>query len=131
MMARREFPRDIYAQIVRRAILPSGEMACEGCGLVLGKKPYHVDHTIPDALFLDKSRKLTAADGKLLGVECCHAPKTRVDVANIAEAKRREAKHLGMKTRIKAKIPQPPKQPRQQTKPPLPPKQLFTNTRSA
>jgi hypothetical protein len=94
-MKRREFPRDVYAQIVRRAMLPTGEIACEGCGLVLGKRPYHVDHTIPDALFLDKSRKLTAADGKCLGVECCHAPKTKVDVTNIAEAKRREAKHLG------------------------------------
>jgi hypothetical protein len=96
-MARREFPKDIYAQIVRRAIQPSGEIACEGCGLVLGKKPYHVDHTIADALLLDKTRKLTADDGKLLGVECCHAPKTKIDVKNIAEAKRREAKHLGIK----------------------------------
>lgn len=108
-MARLEFPKEVYKQIVRRAMLPTGEIACEGCGLVLGKKPYHVDHTIPDALFLDKKRKLTAADGKCLGVECCHAPKTKVDVANIAEAKRREAKDLGMKTKIKVKIPSPPK----------------------
>lgn len=96
-MSRREFTPTVYAQIVRRAILPSGEIACEGCGLVLGKKPYHVDHTKPDGLEIDKSRKLTADDGKLLGVECCHAPKTKTDVAVIAEAKRREAKNLGMK----------------------------------
>jgi hypothetical protein len=75
-------------------------------------KKWHIDHTIPDALFLDKSRRLTADDGKLLGVECCHAPKTKVDVANIAEAKRREAKYLGMKTRPKAKIPSRPKPPK-------------------
>lgn len=56
-----------------------------------------------------RKRKLTAADGKCLGVECCHAPKTKIDVANIAEAKRREAKNLGMKTRVKVKIPSPPK----------------------
>jgi hypothetical protein len=111
-MARREFPKDVYALIVHRAMLPSGEIACEGCGLILGKKSYHVDHTIPDALFLDKSRKLTVDDGKLLGVECCHGPKTKVDVANIAEAKRREAKHFGMKTRHKAKIPSRPKPPK-------------------
>ena len=96
MMPRREFSKSVYAQIVKRAMLPSGEIACEGCGLILGKKKYHVDHTIADALQIDKSRKLTAEDGKLLGVECCHAPKTKVDVAVIAEAKRREAKHLGI-----------------------------------
>lgn len=96
-MARREFSKTVYTQIVKRAMLPNGEIACEGCGLILGKKKYHVDHTIPDALQIDKSRKLTADDGKLLGVECCHKPKTVEDVAVIAEAKRREEKHLGIK----------------------------------
>ena len=103
-MSRREFPKAVYAQIVKRAMQESGEIACEGCGLILGKKKYHIDHTIADALQIDKSRKLTADDGKLLGVECCHKPKTAVDVAVIAEAKRREAKHLGIK-RTKQKIP--------------------------
>ena len=46
MMPRREFSKSVYAQIVKRAMLPSGEIACEGCGLILGKKKYHVDHTI-------------------------------------------------------------------------------------
>lgn len=94
-MARREFTKAVYAQIVHRASV-SGQIACEGCGLVLGKKPFHVDHTIADGLQIDKSRKLTADDGKLLGVECCHKPKTADDVAIIAQAKRREAKHLGI-----------------------------------
>lgn len=94
-MPRREFSTQVYAQIVRRAMNADGQIVCEGCGLPLGKKPYHVDHTIPDALYLDKSRKLTAADGKLLGVQCCHAPKTRVDQGDIAKAKRREARHHG------------------------------------
>ena len=61
-MARREFPKPVYAQIVKRAMLPSGEIACEGCGLILGKKKYHVDHTIADGLQIDKSRKLTAEE---------------------------------------------------------------------
>lgn len=111
MSRRREFTATVYAQIVKRAMLPTGEIACEGCGLVLGKRPYHVDHTKPDGLEIDKSRKLTAEDGKLLGVECCHAPKTKQDVADIAEAKRREAKHLGIK-RPKGQIPSPPKSPK-------------------
>lgn len=94
-MARREFTPTVYAQIVHRAINEDGQIVCEGCGLVLGKKPYHIDHTKPDGLEVDKSRRLTAEDGKLLGVACCHAPKTRQDVADIARAKRREAKSLG------------------------------------
>lgn len=102
-MARKEFPRSVKAQIVYRATTPDGQIQCEGCGLILGKKPYHIDHTIPDALYLDKSYKLTAEDGKLLGVECCHKPKTAVDVADIARAKRREAKHFGF-SRPKKKL---------------------------
>ncbi|MFT2213968.1 hypothetical protein ACLJYM_18950 [Rhizobium giardinii] len=68
----------------------NGEIACEACGLIPGKN--HFDHTIADGLQIDKSRRLTADDGKLLGAECRHAPKAKVDVAVIAEAKRREAK---------------------------------------
>lgn len=97
VMPRREFSPSVYAAIVKRAMLPDGTIACEGCNLVLGKKPYQVDHTKPDGLEIDKSRKLTVDDGKLLGVECCHAPKTKIDVANIAQAKRREAKFTGAK----------------------------------
>lgn len=96
-MGRREFTPTVYAQIVKRAMQPSGEIACEGCGLILGRKPYHVDHTVPDALQVDKSKRLTADDGKLLGVECCHKPKTVDDVAVISKAKRNEARNLGIK----------------------------------
>jgi len=95
-MARREFSKSVYADIVKRAINANGFIVCEGCGNVLRYKKYHIDHTIPDALIVEK-RKLTADDGKLLGVECCHAPKTKVDVKNIAEAKRREARHIGIR----------------------------------
>lgn len=121
-MARREFTAAVYAQIVLRATNAAGLVQCEGCGLVLGKRPYHVDHTIADGLQVDKTRKLTADDGRLLGVECCHRPKTADDVAKIAEAKRREAKHLGF-SRPKQKIQSrgfdraPPKAPKQMPPP--------------
>lgn len=118
-MARREFTRDVKAKIVLRAIR-GGEICCEGCGFVLGRKPYHIDHTKPDALEIDKSRKLTADEGKLLGVECCHAPKTKIDVAVIAEAKRREAKNLGIKKPSSA-LARKDRQPKRLTKP-LPPR---------
>lgn len=96
-MARREFSKTVYAQIVKRAMHPVHGIFCEGCGLILGKKPYNVDHIKPDGLEIDKTRNLTVDDGQLLGAECCHAPKTKIDVATIAQAKRREEKHLGMK----------------------------------
>lgn len=124
-MARREFPNSVYLAIVRRAMLPDGTIACEGCGLVLGKKKYHVDHTIPDALFLDKKRVLTADDGKLLGAECCHAPKTKQDVKDIAEAKRREARHVGVK-RARSALAGKPKEPKQSRHAPMQPRQLYS-----
>jgi hypothetical protein len=106
-MARREFTRDVRAQIVIRATTASGHVACEGCGLVLGKRKYEIDHTKPDAMEVDKRRKLTADDGKLLGVECCHKAKTAQDVKVIAKAKRVEAKHLGTKAQPRVPIKSP------------------------
>lgn len=129
MANRREFTKPVYAEIVQRAMHPKLGLCCEGCGLVLGKKPYHVDHTIADALQIDKSRKLTADDGKLLGVECCHKPKSVVDVGVIAKAKRVEANYHGFaapKKKIRsAGFPVSQKSAARQTKIPLPPRALF------
>lgn len=96
-MTRRNFPNRVKGQIVTRAMNADGRVVCEGCGLVLGRKPYEIDHTLPEALVMDKSRDLTADDGKLLGKDCCHAPKTRVDIARIAKSKRQARRHLGIK----------------------------------
>ena len=98
MAARREFTRSQKAAIVLRATDERGVVACEGCGLKLGKKPYEINHKIPEALVVDKSRPLTIEDGELLGKSCCHDPLTRTEhIPAIAEAKRREARHLGIK----------------------------------
>ena len=102
MTARREFPRRVRAEIILRATNAAGIVTCEGCGLVLGRKPYEVDHTLPEALVMDKSRKLTAADGKLLGKACCHTPKTGDDIRRIRKADRQRDKD----TRALAKPPQ-------------------------
>lgn len=129
MANRREFTKQVYAEIVKRAMHPKHGICCEGCGLVLGKKPYHVDHTIADALQIDKSRKLTAADGKLLGVECCHKPKTVEDVGAIAKAKRVEANYLGFsapKQKIPGRgFPVSEKAAKRQPKPTLPYRPLY------
>lgn len=94
---RREFPDRIKVQILKRAMDADGRVRCEGCGGVLKAKQYEFDHTIPEALVVDKSRPLTANDGKLLG-PCCHRGedgKTNADVGDIAKAKRRERGHSG------------------------------------
>ena len=91
-MARREFSKPVKAEMLRRATV-NGTVHCEGCGLDLTGKAMEFDHTIAEALYLDKSRKLTANDGKLLGT-CCHRGpdgKTAKDVKQIAKAKRQEA----------------------------------------
>ncbi len=100
MSPRREFPKRVRAEIVERAMQASGQIQCEGCGLMLGKKAYEIDHTIAEALVMDKTKPLTAEDGKLLGISCCHRGpdgKTARDVAVIAKCVRIRAKHLGIK----------------------------------
>ena len=93
-MNRREFSPKVRLEIKRRATI-AGKITREGCGLVLGAKAWHIDHTIPDAQMIDKSRPLTAADGKLLGWDCCHKPKTAIDIRVIAKTKRMELGRSG------------------------------------
>ncbi|MEQ1407728.1 hypothetical protein ABK249_22670 [Neorhizobium sp. Rsf11] len=127
-MSRREFTKTVKAQIVKRAMLASGEITCEGCGLILGKKAYEIDHTVADALQVDKNAKLTADDGKLLGLDCCHKPKTADDKGKIAKAKRNEANHLGFKTAPAKKLrgaPFPKSSKPKHERQALPPRQLY------
>ncbi len=98
-MKRREFPKRIKAQIVHRAMTPNGNVKCEGCGAILGMKRYEIDHTIAEGLVIDKTKPLTKEDGRLLGLECCHKPKTVKDKGDIARAVRRSAKHAGIKSK--------------------------------
>ena len=137
-MKRREFTRSHREQIVKRATNAAGYVTCEGCGLVLGRKPYEIDHIIPEALRPDEDRKrrLTIADGQLLGKECCHRGaegKTRQDVKRIAKAKRSATKHMGFE-RPKKPMPgrdfpktEKPKRIAKDALPPLPKTQLYTS----
>lgn len=103
-MTRREFTRAQKAAIVHRAMNDAGQVVCEKCGLVLGAKVYEIDHRVPEALVIDKTKPLTIADGWLLGLDCCHRPKTAIDKGVIAKAVRREANSLGF---AKARNPMP------------------------
>ena len=103
MSTRREFTRAMRSEMLRRS-MRGNRIHCEGCGRDLTGKRVEFDHTIPEALILDKTRPLTAADGQVLGLDCCHrAPggKTAQDVADIARAKRREVKHAGIRKSLK------------------------------
>jgi hypothetical protein len=103
-MTRREFSRKVRAEIILRATNADGVVCCEGCGLVLGKKPYEIDHTIAEWLVTDKSLPLRADDGRLLGKACCHAPKTAVDIRTIRKVERIRDRDSGAMRR-KSKFP--------------------------
>lgn len=92
MSMRREFTPAQKRQIVERSKNERGEICCEGCGLVLGHKPYEVDHILPEGLITDadKTKPLVIAEGQVLGKDCCHRGldgKTAKDVKRIAKAK--------------------------------------------
>lgn len=132
-MSRREFTRNQKEQIVERARTASGNVACERCGLVLKQGAWEVDHIIAEALRpeADKQRKITIAEGQLLGF-CCHRGedgKTNKDVTLIAKAKRQYNGANGLKS-PKQKIPGrgfpvSEKSAARQTKVPLPPRAMF------
>jgi hypothetical protein len=96
MSKRREFTGAVKAAIVHRAMV-DGKTFCEGCGVLCKPGEYDIDHTDPDAMQIDKTRKLTVDDGKLLCKAVCHPAKTAKDKADIGKAKRREQKNLGVK----------------------------------
>jgi len=124
MARRREFTQDQREQIVARATDALGTIRCERCHEAQKPGGYEIDHVIAEALRpeADKRVRLTIAEGQLLGKACCHrgeGGKTNDDIAKIAQAKRRAAKHHGYAHRPKQKIrsagfakapPKPPKQ---------------------
>lgn len=128
-MSRREFTRNQREQIVERAKI-NGVIHCEKCHLALGGKAWEIDHIIAEALrsAADKQKPITIAEGQLLGKDCCHRGengKTNKDVAQIAKAKRQYNRANGLKTKVKARIPSPPKSPKPAPKPSLPPRALY------
>jgi 5-methylcytosine-specific restriction protein A len=83
------------------AIFVRHNECCHICGLSVVGKPWEVEHIIPLALGGADDESNWAPAHK-----ACHAPKTAEDVADIARAKRREAKHLGIRKR--SSFPKPP-----------------------
>ena len=96
MSKRREFSKAVKVEIVKRATRENGETYCEACGLPC--KLFEIHHLDMDAMQVDKSRKLTAADGKLLCIPC-HDIETAKQAPVLAKARAREAAHVGVRTR--------------------------------
>ena len=88
-MARREFPKSVRVAVIKRAGA-SGMILCEKCGGFARR--FQIDHIRADGLLGEP----TIENAQLLG-ECCYAPKNADDTTTIARAKRREAKHLGVR----------------------------------
>jgi hypothetical protein len=102
MASRREFTRNQKEQIVERATDAEGVVRCECCKLALKRGSWEIDHILAEALRpeADKQKKITIAEGQLLG-KCCHRGedgKTNKDVAKIAKAKRQYNAANGLKT---------------------------------
>ena len=74
--------------IAERYLFAGGH--CETCGVAVKAGQYHADHLTPDGL----TGEPTFENCRIV-CEPCHAEKTKQDVANIAEAVRREAIHTG------------------------------------
>lgn len=85
--------------MIKRAMGTGSRILCEGCGLNITGKVIEFDHIIPEALILDKSADLSIADGRVLGRDCCHRRPGGKTAGDLAEAKRREAKHFGTRSK--------------------------------
>lgn len=128
-MSRRNFTRAQKEQIVERARV-DGVVRCEGCRLALKPGSWEIDHIIAEALRpeADKKKKITIAEGQLLGKDCCHRGedgKTNQDVKKIAKGKRQYDRANGMKAKAKKPIPSRPAPPKTSAKPSLPWRRLY------
>lgn len=92
---RREFTKATKVLVIKRAT-KDGVVYCELCGLPA--KKIEIDHVIPDALHTEDKKSNDVSNARLL-CQPCHKTKTKNDVAEIARAKRREAKHIGVRNR--------------------------------
>lgn len=89
-MKRQEFSRSVKVEAVKRATR-NGEIYCEECH-VLCKSKFEIDHVIPTRM----GGSAEISNARVL-CRACHAEKTKADIPQIAKAKRREAKNLGVK----------------------------------
>lgn len=105
-MSRREFKRDVRVAILKRSIV-NGIPTCEaidGSVRCSGSKGLELHHDNMDAMQVDKARKLTAADGRML-CPTHHDPITKKQRKDLKRVNAAEARHLGDKDPRKQAIP--------------------------
>jgi hypothetical protein len=94
MTKRRNFSTGLKVAIKDRATRENGQTYCEKCGEPCKRGEVH--HLEMDAMKIDKSRKLTAADGAFWCLPC-HGEATKAQAPILAKAKARQAAHAGIK----------------------------------
>lgn len=107
-----EIPKKVILEVWTRCLDKAGgdprKVACECCGLVLGKKRKEYDHQLAEAfqrLPPAARSPIMAQDVKLLGWECCHVKKSGSEVKALAKTKRIARKEAGADPKKKSKWP--------------------------
>jgi hypothetical protein len=98
---------DFTARVKQQALKRS-RGHCEGCGLYLGNElPRAYDHKKPLWLWLEEDRHKAGDlnNCQVLGVRCCHIPKTGDEAGVRAKTDRIRRKHNGQPQQKRRKIP--------------------------
>lgn len=88
---RKEVLVAVWSRVVKKAGGDLTKIACEGCGLILGRKKAQYDHTLAEAfqrLPPHERPPITPNDVKYLGLDCCHSPKSGSEVTALSKTKR-------------------------------------------
>lgn len=86
-MPRKEFPKSVKVAVIKRTTR-DGVTYCEKCGAMA--KKWQIDHITPDGL-----TGQPVIENAMLICEPCFTVKNAIDTSTIAQAKRREARHIG------------------------------------
>jgi 5-methylcytosine-specific restriction protein A len=120
-MSRREFPQSVKVAAIKRATR-DGLIFCEECGCLA--KRVEIDHVRADGLLGEPT-----LENAMVLCKPCHDEKSKSDTTAIAQAKRREAKHLNARPRPKQPIQSAntlrSNKPKPDKLPMLPPRQIY------
>jgi hypothetical protein len=107
-----EIPDKVQKEVFKRVYdqtrtkrRPDGDllfMRCEGCGEVLGTKKAQYDHIHPEvfnAMHPNERPPITAKDVMRLGLDCCHKPKSKLEVKIKAKTERLARAVAGLEPR--------------------------------
>lgn len=128
--------RKEFSSATRKAALKRSGLRCEAAGAWYGlpegqRCTANLGEGVEyDHLILDANSKDNSLDNCRAVCPKCHRFKTsKIDVPTAAKTTRQQ--FMGLKTKVKARIPSPPKAPKPAQKPSLPPRQMFKEVRHA